>query len=265
MLSDDHCVILFGVYTNNNEYVEGAQRIRITCDMNHETEIYSADIRRAANAYFSPDGRYILWVLRDSTRGAGALGSGGGLGVNDPVAGSVAGGLGIFALIAVPAAGAGEHGIAHRRTGGGGGFYIVIVAQRLLNHGPTFCAKLGISAGSRLGGNMAAGGIALQTVSAAAHTAVPRHALTGARAPGDGGAIVPAMAQCAGVVRDEAGAAAVADVGDMPARFAGGLADHNALPCVAQRRHIVPPDPTSGAAWPVPRTGRTAPPQWKQR
>ena len=163
------------------------------------------------------------------------LGADGGLLIHDPLAGGVAGGLGVVLLIAVAATGAGEQGEAHRRTGGGGHFRPVVVAQRLCNDGPALGTKLGLGAGGRLARDVAAGSVPLQTVSAATDAAVLRHALAGAGAPRDGGALVPAMAQRVRVVGDEAGAAAVADMGGMAARLAG-VRGGMGIKAVGQRR-----------------------------
>lgn len=160
---------------------------------------------------------------------------GGGFLVHDPLAGGVAGGLGVVPLIAVPAAGAGGQGEAHRRTGEGGHFRPVVVAQRLYNDGPAFTTRLGIGAGGHLAGDVAAGGIAIQTVSAAADAAVLGHVLAGAGAPRDGCALVPAMVQHIRVVGDEAGAAAVADMGRMAACLTGGRGGMG-IKAVGQRR-----------------------------
>src|SRR5699024_10713856 len=53
---------------------------------------------------------------------AGALAVGGGLLVHDPVAGGVAGGIGIGPIVGIAAAGAGVGGVAHALAGGGSHF-----------------------------------------------------------------------------------------------------------------------------------------------
>ena len=74
---------------------------------------------------------------------------------------------------------------------------------------------------------------------AAAGAAVLHDPLAGAGGIGNKGSLIPAMTKRVGVVCDEAAAAAVTAVDGLAAVFAGGVADDDALPCVAEGVHIV--------------------------
>ena len=155
--------------------------------------------------------------------------------VNDPVAGLVARGLGIVALVVVAAAGAGKDGEAHLRTGGGGHFLLIVVAQGLFYDGPALGTELGIGAGGRLAGDVARRLVALDAVIPAAGTAVFHDALARAGGVRDFGPLVPAMAQRVRVVRHKGAAAAFAAVDGPAARLTGG-GNGGGLVLVRQRR-----------------------------
>ena len=155
--------------------------------------------------------------------------------VNDPVAGLVARGPGVFALVAVAAAGAGKDGEAHLRTGGSGHFPLVVMAQGFFYDGPALGTELGIGAGGRLAGDMARCLVALDAVIPAAGAAVFHHALAGTGGVRDLGPLVPAMAQRVRVVRHKGAAAAPAAVDGPAARLTGG-GDGGGLVLMRQRR-----------------------------
>ena len=150
-----------------------------------------------------------------------ALGIGGRLLVDDPVAGFMTGRLGIVGLGSVATAGAGVGGVTHLGAGGCGHFGLVIVSQGLFQHSAAAGAELGFRAGSRSAGDVAIRGVGIQTVVATAGAAVFHDALAGAGGVGDEGSLIPAMTERIGVVCDEAAAAAIAAVDGLAAALTG--------------------------------------------
>ena len=150
-----------------------------------------------------------------------ALGVGGRLLVDDPVARLVTGRLGVVALVAVTTAGAGVGGVAHLRAGRSRHFTLVIVTERIFQHSAAAGAELGFRAGGRIAGNMTSSLVAFNTVITTADAAVLHNALAGAGGVGDERAFIPAVAQRSGVVRHEAAAAAIAAVDGLTAALTG--------------------------------------------
>ena len=167
-----------------------------------------------------------------------ALGIGGRLLVDDPVAGLMTGRLGVVALVAVATAGAGVGGVTHLGAGGSSHFGLVIVSQGLFQHSAAAGAELGFRAGSRSAGDVAIRGVGIQTVVATAGAAVFHDALAGAGGVGNKGSLIPAMAQRVSVVRHEAAAAAVTAVDGLAAVLAGS-GDDMGFVIVRQRRRDV--------------------------
>ena len=167
-----------------------------------------------------------------------ALGIGGRLLVDDPVAGLMTGRLGVVALVAVATAGAGVGGVTHLGAGGSSHFGLVIVSQGLFQHSAAAGAELGFRAGNRSAGDVAIRGVGIQTVVATAGAAVFHDALAGAGGVGDEGSLIPAMTERIGVVCDEAAAAAVAAVDGLAAVLAGS-GDDMGFVIVRQRRRDV--------------------------
>ena len=130
--------------------------------------------------------------------------------------------VGIFPLITVPAPGTGKGGVSHLRAGGLGDNGLIVVTQSVLNHRAADGAKLGRGAGGSLAGHMARGGVALQTGSPATDAGVLGHALAGAAGADYLSPIVPAVAQRVGIVRDKAGTAALTEMDGLAAALAGG-------------------------------------------
>ena len=128
-----------------------------------------------------------------------ALGIGGRLLVDDPVAGLMTGRLGVVALVAVATAGAGVGGVTHLGAGGSSHFGLVIMSQGLFQHSAAAGAELGFRAGSRSAGDVSIRGVGIQTVVATAGAAVFHDALAGAGGVGDEGSLIPAMTERIGV------------------------------------------------------------------
>ena len=150
-----------------------------------------------------------------------ALGIGGRLLVDDPVAGLMTGRLGVVALVAVATTGAGVGGVTHLRAGGCGHFGLVIVSQRVFQHRATLGTELRLGAGGIIARNMTCRLVALDAVIAAAGAAVFHHALAGAGGVGDEGSLIPAMAQGVRIVCDKGTAAAIAAVDGLAAALTG--------------------------------------------
>ena len=112
------------------------------------------------------------------------------------------------------------------------------MSQGLFQHSAAAGAEPGFRAGSRSAGDVAICGVSIQTVVAAAGTAVFHNPLAGAGGVGDKGALVPAMTERVGVVCDEAAAAAVTAVDGLAAVFAGS-GDDMGFVIVRQRRRDV--------------------------
>ena len=167
-----------------------------------------------------------------------ALGIGGRLLVDDPVAGFMTGRLGIVGLGSVAAAGAGVGGVTHLRAGGCGHFGLVIMSQGLFQHSAAAGAELGFRAGSRSAGDVSIRGVGIQTVVATAGTAVFHDPLAGAGGVGNKGSLIPAMTKRVSVVRHEAAAAAIAAVDGLTAVLAGS-GDDMGFVIVRQRRRDV--------------------------
>ena len=167
-----------------------------------------------------------------------ALGIGGRLLVDDPVAEFMTGRLGIVGLGSVATAGAGVGGVTHLRAGGGGHFGLVIVSQRVFQHRAALGTDLRLGAGGIIARDMTCRLVALDAVIAAAGAAVFHDALAGAGGVGDEGSLIPAMTKRVGVVRHEAAAAAVTAVDGLAAVFAGG-GDDMGFVIVRQRRRDV--------------------------
>ena len=167
-----------------------------------------------------------------------ALGIGGRLLVNDPVAGLMTDRLGVIGLVCIAATGAGVGGVTHLRAGGCGHFGLVIVSQGLFQHRAAAGAELGFRAGSRSAGDVSIRGVGIQTVVATAGAAVFHDPLAGAAGVGDEGSLIPAMTKRVGVVCDEAAAAAVTAVDGLAAVFAGS-GDDMGFVIVRQRRRDV--------------------------
>ena len=150
-----------------------------------------------------------------------ALGIGGRLLVNDPVAGFMTGRLGVIGLVCIAATGAGVGGVAHLRAGRSRHFTLVIVTERIFQHSAAAGAELGFRAGGRVAGDMTGSLVALDAVIAAAGAAVFHHALAGAGGVGDEGSLIPAMAQGVRIVCDKGTAAAIAAVDGLAAALTG--------------------------------------------
>ena len=164
-----------------------------------------------------------------------ALGIGGRLLVDDPVAGFMTGRLGIVGLGSVATACAGVGGVTHLGAGGGGHFGLVIVSQRVFQHRATLGTELRLGAGGIIARNMTCRLVALDAVIAAAGAAVFHDPLAGAGGVGDEGSLIPAMTKRVGVVCDEAAAAAVTAVDGLAAVFAGS-GDDMGFVIMRQRR-----------------------------
>ena len=150
-----------------------------------------------------------------------ALGIGGRLLVNDPVAGFMTDRLGVIGLVCIAATGAGVGGVTHLRAGGCGHFGLVIVSQRVFQHRATLGTELRLGAGGIIARNMTCRLVALDAVIAAAGAAVFHHALAGAGGVGDEGSLIPAMAQGVRIVCDKGTAAAIAAVDGLAAALTG--------------------------------------------
>ena len=150
-----------------------------------------------------------------------ALGIGGRLLVNDPVAGFMTGRLGVIGFGGIAAAGAGVGGVTHLGAGGGGHFGLVIMSQRVFQHRAALGTELRLGAGGIIAGNMTCRLITLDAMIAAAGAAVFHDSLTGAGGVGNEGTLIPAMAECVSVVRDEAASAAIAAVDGLAAALTG--------------------------------------------
>ena len=150
-----------------------------------------------------------------------ALGIGGRLLVNDPVAGFMTDRLGVIGLVCIAATGAGVGGVTHLRAGGCGHFGLVIVSQRVFQHRATLGTELRLGAGGIIARNMTCRLVALDAVIAAAGAAVFHHALASAGGVGDEGSLIPAMAQGVRIVCDKGTAAAIAAMDGLAAALTG--------------------------------------------
>ena len=167
-----------------------------------------------------------------------ALGIGGRLLVDDPVAGLMTGRLGVVALVGITAPGAGVSGITHLRAGGSSHFALVIMAQSLFQHSAAAGAELGFRAGSRSARDVAIRGVGIQTVVTAANATVFHNPLAGAGGISNKGALVPAMAQGVRIVCDKGTAAAIAAMDGLTAVLAGG-GNHMGFVVMGQNRSDV--------------------------
>ena len=164
-----------------------------------------------------------------------ALGIGGRLLVDDPVAGLMTGRLGVVALVAVATAGAGVGGVTHLGAGGSSHFGLVIVSQRVFQHCAALGTELRLGAGGIIAGDMTCRLVALDAVIAAAGAAVFHDPLAGAGGVGNKGSLIPAMAQGVRIVCDKGTAAAIAAVDGLAAALTG-RGDYMGLVIVRQRR-----------------------------
>ena len=195
-------------------------------------------VRGAAVVDFLNGLRLQLFTAHGTLLVLAALGIGGRLLVDDPVAGLMTGRLGVVALVAVATAGAGVGGVTHLGAGGSSHFGLVIVSQGLFQHSAAAGAELGFRAGSRSAGDVAIRGVGIQTVVTAANATVFHNPLAGAGGISNKGALVPAMAQGVRIVCDKGTAAAIAAMDGLTAVLAGG-GNHMGFVVMGQNRSDV--------------------------